>query len=182
MEWFPGGPHIDQIPMPVLDPSHPWGNTACDKCGGFCSGHFLSPEDALTSNLAPMVQPPSTILKDFYQSLSGQDPSEGMLEDVSKRALLPVAEVHLWLDHLRTVDMNRKRGAAKAAETRRQKRGTQQTSVDYYCGVCGVLFGTSDEQEYWIGCENCDSWYHGDCVSITPENEPDKFYCSVCKN
>ena len=27
-----------------------------------------------------------------------------------------------------------------------------------------------------------DSWYHGDCVSITPENEPDKFYCSVCKN
>ena len=83
MEWFPGGPRIDQIPMPVPDPSHPWGNTACDKCGGFCSGHFLSPEDALTSNLAPMVQPPSTILKYFYQSLSGQDPSEGML-DVSK--------------------------------------------------------------------------------------------------
>ena len=42
-----------------------------------------------------------------------------------------------------------------------------------------MLFGTSDE-EYWIGCETCDTWFHGDCISITPDNEPDKFYCSAC--
>ena len=69
MEWFPGGPTITQIPMPVPDPNHPWGKNSREKCDGFCSGHFLNPEDALRSGIAPMVQPPLAILKDFYQSL-----------------------------------------------------------------------------------------------------------------
>lgn len=92
MEWFPGGPLVNQIPLPVPDPNYPWGNKACDKCDGFCSGHFLNPEDALKSDLASMVQPPSTILKDFYQS-SGQDPSKEVLEDMAKQTLLPITEV-----------------------------------------------------------------------------------------
>ena len=66
MEWFHGGPTVNQIPMPVPDPNHPWSNSSCDKCDGFCCGHFLNPEDALKSDVAPMVQPPSAILKDFY--------------------------------------------------------------------------------------------------------------------
>ena len=91
----------------------------------------------------------------------------------------------MWLEHLKTVDMNRKRGAAKAAETRRQKRekqvskGTHNLVEVYCCGICGVAYGDSDESEYWIGCEACDTWYHGECV-ISPANEPDKFFCSGC--
>lgn len=60
-------------------------------------------------------------------------------------------KVKLWLDHLDTVDTNRKCGAAKAAETRQCKlRSDQQpaelsTSASYYCGICGVLFGDSEE-------------------------------------
>lgn len=62
----------------------------------------------------------------------------------------------MWLDHLRTIDTNRKRGAAKAIETRRCKRETLQTTTTtteleedkYYCGVCQALYGDSDEEEY----------------------------------
>lgn len=60
-----------------------------------------------------------------------------MTEDVARRTLLPVNEVEMWLNHLRTIENNRKRGAAKAAETRRQKRelalqSKQQTDNVYH--------------------------------------------------
>ena len=100
---------------------------------------------------------------------------------MAKKTLLSVAEVRMWWDHLKTVDENRKRGAAKAAATRRRKQESKQASSSvYHCGICGVIFGVSVEDEYWIGCETCDSWFHSDCVNITPQNEPDKFYCSSC--
>ena len=117
-EWFPGGPQVNQIPLPIPDPDQPWGSKSCDKCSGFCCGHFLHPEAALKSQLTPIAQPPSTILKDFHLSLSGKDPSEVVLKEIAKKTLLSVSEVRMWLDHLKTVDSNRKRGAAKAAATR----------------------------------------------------------------
>ena len=164
MEWFPGGPRVDFIPLPVPDPAYPWGSDSCDKCSGSCAGHFLKPEEAMRSNATPMAQPPSTVLKNFYQKQAGHDPSETMLEGVAKETLVPVGEVCMWFDHLRTVDTNKKRGAAKAAETRRRKRESQQTTtvnkssataceVNCYCGICRALYGDSDEPEFWIGCE-----------------------------
>ncbi|KAL6838310.1 hypothetical protein ACP4OV_031814 [Aristida adscensionis] len=35
----------------------------------------------------------------------------------------------------------------------------------YMCGVCGYDYV---KDEFWIGCDNCENWYHGDCVNITP--------------
>ena len=34
MTWFPGGPSVKTIPMPVPDPSRPWGNPNCASCHG----------------------------------------------------------------------------------------------------------------------------------------------------
>lgn len=87
----------------------------------------MKPEEVLKSGATPMKQPPSSILREFYQKLNGKEPSEAMLESVAKRTLLPTNEVCMWLDHLKIVDTNRKRGASKAAETRRHKRNTVQT-------------------------------------------------------
>lgn len=188
-DWFPGGPRVDRIPLPVPDPAHPWGGDSCGKCTGFCSGHFLMPEETLKSDASPMSLPPSTVLKDFYSKLGGTNPTDATLEAIAKKILLPLNEVCMWLEHLRTVDENRKRGAAKAAETRRRKRESQQakksaevteSSDIYYCGSCEGVFGESNEEEYWIGCETCDTWYHGECVNIKPANEPSEFYCSAC--
>ena len=43
--------------------------------------------------------------------------------------LLSVEETQIWLNHLRTVLKNRKRGAAKAAATRRLKKASQITQT-----------------------------------------------------
>ncbi|KAL3569733.1 hypothetical protein D5086_029623 [Populus alba] len=33
------------------------------------------------------------------------------------------------------------------------------------CGSCG---GNYNADEFWIGCDVCERWYHGKCVKITP--------------
>nr|XP_011469921.1 PREDICTED: PHD finger protein ALFIN-LIKE 1-like [Fragaria vesca subsp. vesca] len=33
------------------------------------------------------------------------------------------------------------------------------------CGSCG---GNYSANEFWIGCDICERWYHGKCVKITP--------------
>ncbi|KAK4361790.1 hypothetical protein RND71_017031 [Anisodus tanguticus] len=32
------------------------------------------------------------------------------------------------------------------------------------CGVCGEKYA---EDEFWICCDNCETWFHGQCVKIT---------------
>lgn len=33
------------------------------------------------------------------------------------------------------------------------------------CGCCG---GNYNADEFWIGCDICERWFHGKCVKITP--------------
>ena len=42
-------------------------------------------------------------------------------EGLAKKILIPISEVDIWLNHLRTVSENRRRGAAKAATTKKFK-------------------------------------------------------------
>lgn len=46
---------------------------------------------------------------------------------------------------------------------------TQSVSLQeqYYCGVCEELYRESEEEYYWICCDGCDRWFHGECVSNT---------------
>ena len=177
--WYPNGPSLYSIPFPRPDLTRPWGSTSCTDCKGFCAGHFTKPDDS--SDTPQMKIPPSSILKDFHSKLMGKEPTDDELTRVAKDILLPPGEVKIWLDHLTTVAENRKRGAAKAAKTRRKKsQKSNTTTTNYYCGVCEAEYGASEESEYWIGCDSCDTWFHGDCVHITKETEPDTFYCCLC--
>ena len=102
-------------------------------------------------------------------------PSEEMV-DVA-RTLLPVSEVEIWLNHLRTIENNRKCGAARAAETRRQKcelakQDTRQRNA-YYCGVCGGYEEETNEVEVWIGCEQRDLWFHVTCLGLDSSDPED---------
>ena len=38
--WYPGGPSLSHIPLPVHDPQRPWGDPQCSSCKGTCSGHY----------------------------------------------------------------------------------------------------------------------------------------------
>ena len=127
--WFPGGPSLDYVPLPITDPFQPWGSTNCSKCEKTCYGHFLSPEEALKSSTTPM-KPPSQILK-AYDKLKDKDFSDAYINEMEKATLLPPEEVGYWFKHLKNIRRNRRRGTQKAAQTRRQKRGTR-----YFCS-CG---------------------------------------------
>ena len=178
--------------MPVLDETRPFGDPSCTSCQGICSGHFLPPEQVLDLEETPMAQPPSVILKEFFTSLQGSEPTDGVLTDVASKTLLPTSEVRIRLDHLKTVELNRKRGASRAAMTRRIKEGDQDksqrscqqshiqrqqdTQETYRCGVCAAVFKEeTDEEEVWVGCDQCARWFHAVCVNI------DLCICHLCE-
>ncbi|XP_026289475.1 CXXC-type zinc finger protein 1-like [Frankliniella occidentalis] len=34
---------------------------------------------------------------------------------------------------------------------------------------------------FMIGCDNCDEWFHGNCIGVSPKQKlPDKWCCPKC--
>ena len=156
--WFPQGPSLIYLPMPIPDPERPWGNNSCKQCSGFCSGHFLVPEVALSSHAVPMSMPPSTVIQRAFK----QSKTEGDLTELAQKVLLPVDEVQIWVAHLETVDANRKRGAQKAVATRRASSSrahsrselTENSNADTdVCSLCGEAY------EEVVSLELCRNYY-----------------------
>lgn len=58
-----------------------------------------------------------------------------------------------------TIDKMSVRGAA----TKRLRSGASKT----YCIECGGQWN-SDDDEGWVGCDNCDKWCHLLCTDIDP--------------
>lgn len=52
---------------------------------------------------------------------------------------------------------------------------------DTFCGSCG---GSYTADEFWIGCDICEKWYHGKCVKITPARAEHikQYKCPACSN
>jgi len=98
----------------------------------------------------------------------------------------------MWLDHLHTIKENRKRGTAKAAETRRRKKESNSSAEvlvssehnnqdKTYCGMCHQEYQNFTENvEEWIECDLCDRWYHFTCVGIV--EVPDTYICDPSVN
>ncbi len=47
------------------------------------------------------------------------------------------------------------------------------------CGSCG---GNYNADEFWIGCDICERWFHGKCVKITPAKAESikQYKCPSC--
>ena len=164
--------------MPVPDPDASWGNTACVKCQDrVCYGHFLTPDALATSATTPMHYPPSYILKEKFNELKGKEPSDTDIEHMARATLLSPADVSIWLEHLQSIHSNRRRGAERVAATRHLRK----TQLNPYVCVCGEEYSErTDEIRYWIGCDNCNKWFHYDCVGVDPNAVPESFICSDC--
>ena len=163
--------------MPIGDPTRPW-NGACSDCKQFCAGHYLKPQEAIQTS-STIFNPPSAVI---LEASKAGILNESDIENLARKVLLPVEDVKIWLRHLTTVSENRKKGAQKATETRRLKKASHhtQSSPDlYYCGVCKeVYLEEADEEQDWIACDSCETWFHWKCVQVV--EEPESFICAKC--
>ena len=169
--WFPGGPSLDQLPLPDADPDRPPGSQ-CSECSGYCHGHYLKPAESL--QVGCFTPPPSSVISRAYKD------AQLDVTELARVVMLPEEEVDIWLKHLQTVSDNRKRGASKAAETRRHNTDVKDNQL-YFCGVCGGDYEEeTEETENWIGCDECNAWFHWVCVNIY--SEPASSLCINCEN
>ena len=135
----------------------------------------------------------STIcISNLFKALREAKASPQQVQATAEQVLLSPADVEMWLQHLSMVQLNRKRGAAKAAITRRKKKEgkpgetvsppAEGSSAEIYrCGVCSEVYEDETvEEEPWIQCDKCMSWFHGDCVGVNPSRVPDTFFCDFC--
>ena len=72
--------------------------------------------------LKSVAPPPSQVLKSEFSKLTVYPQPETFIRQEAEKVLLTPDDTKIWMDHLHTVLLNRKRGAAKAATTRRAKR------------------------------------------------------------
>lgn len=129
--WYSGGPPITHLPLPIVDVERPWGNPSCPKCDGVCAAHYrvemieITDQSALHSSACP----PSSILKDEFSTLKKYPPSDDFIQQIARKVLLTPDDTRIWLDHLHTILLNRKRGALKAAATRKAKKSARTSGM-----------------------------------------------------
>lgn len=62
----------------------------------------------------------------------------------------------------RTVDVQVKTTAMPADES------CSEDEEEHGETLCGRCDGNYNANEFWIGCDICERWFHGKCVKITP--------------
>ena len=74
-----------------------------------------------------------------------------------------------------------KKARAKKSSTK-QKTSTSTCSDDTAtCGKCGQIY-TEDEAEDWIGCDECESWWHYWCAGLDKMlSEEEEWLCDFCQ-
>ena len=192
--WYPGGPSLNFFPFPTPDPDRPYGNNECAECSGFCAGHYMKPSKLISyvksaGQLSEAI-PPSQVLLKAYKSCAGF-PSDVFINAIAKEVLLKPENVKMWFRHLEIVDENRRKGAIKAAATRKAKKDKAMAAdvllesdedEDEVCNICYSLDppGTSIEESVidWLACNECALWYHTKCVGIY--QIPDVWQCNAC--
>ncbi|KAL3638062.1 phytoene dehydrogenase AL-1 [Castilleja foliolosa] len=76
----------------------------------------------------------------------------------------------------RSIDGQAKTNPKLAAESYEEDEDEHSETL---CGTCG---GNYNADEFWIGCDICERWYHGKCVKITPAKAENikQYKCPSC--
>ena len=189
--WYPGGPSLDFFPTPTPDPDRPYGNENCQECVGFCAGHYMKPSKILSyvksGKRLPDVIPPSQVLSETFKKCAGF-PSDNVISTTAKQVLLKQEDVKMWFQHLEVVETNRKKGAKKAAATRKARKEKNKTTIDEVLRdseeVCNQCYsfnppGIEDDLSIdWLACNLCALWYHKQCIGL--QQIPDVWLCKIC--
>ena len=130
--WYIGGPPLSFLPLPCPDPEQCYGREEYSECNGVCYGHYQKLDKLWkhTSEVGDVkCSPPLEIIlaeydKERKRNVSVQEIPDNCVQDIAEQTLLSPEEVTIWLSHLNTIAENRKKGAEKAAETCRKKKGS----------------------------------------------------------
>lgn len=65
------------------------------------------------------------------------------------------------------------------AEDEEDDEDEDEQGGETLCGICSGVYG---DDEFWIGCDICEKWYHGECVKITPARAESikQYKCPSC--
>nr|GMD43348.1 PHD finger protein ALFIN-LIKE 1-like [Ipomoea batatas] len=69
------------------------------------------------------------------------------------------------------------KNSSKLADKSREK--DEEEHGETLCGSCG---GNYNADEFWIGCDVCERWFHGKCVKMTPAKAEiiQQYKCPSC--
>ena len=119
---------MSTIPIPIPDPSRPWGGE-CTDCKSVCAGHFLSPSECIEHIMKNgtkdcMMKPPTQIIKESFNkaSKSGTALTPSEVTQLAKKTLLPECDISFWIQHLEDIKKRRAEGARKAQATRAKSK------------------------------------------------------------
>jgi hypothetical protein len=66
------------------------------------------------------AEPPREVVRKFFDN-SSEELTDADIKNLAKNTLLSKSDVSFWIEHLKNIKLRRKRGAEKAAETRKRK-------------------------------------------------------------
>ena len=50
------------------------------------------------------------------------------------------------------------------------------------CPACGLVYGSANDNEEWVQCDNCEAWWDMTCAGVDKENIAQAtFVCANCK-
>lgn len=175
--WYPGGPPLSFLPLPIKDPELPWGGS-CDKCTGACSGHYLKPEDHIKwveekGTAACEKVPPRAKIENLVKT--GEKVSQEVAEELSKSNLLSREDTEICVEHFVSICERRKRNKEKRRKNK-QRAVTETEHQDVYC-IC-----RKEEEGLMIQCDGCTEWFHSVCVDVTQEEADamEQYICALC--
>ncbi|XP_028409254.1 uncharacterized protein LOC114531845 [Dendronephthya gigantea] len=205
LSWYPGGPGLRYVPIPTPDPLRPYGGQ-CSECKTVCAGHYMKPdkllENFISNGAVGNPSPLSEVILAVFQKYKVV-PTAEVIEETARKVLLTPEEVKFWFEHLYQIHENRKRGAKKAAETRKrkakekeqtknkqpggnelQKTINQEDEENELCFICSLKDPASDNANSqgtvsWIQCDGCLRWCHVECVGLQG-CFPDVWMCLGC--
>ncbi|KAJ0232382.1 PHD finger protein ALFIN-LIKE 4 [Hirschfeldia incana] len=66
-------------------------------------------------------------------------------------------------------------------EEEEEEEENEDEQGETQCGACGECYA---DDEFWICCDLCESWFHGKCVKITPAKAEHikQYKCPTCSN
>ena len=115
--WYPNGPCITNLPLPVPDPNFVFGGQ-CDRCKGQCAGPYKITYVDVTDEeqLKTISYPPSAVLKTALSNALNarrKDLTDSDVDTLARQVLLPPSECRISLNHLLEVLENQSRSAKK---------------------------------------------------------------------